>query len=213
MDELDKLKNHWQKNEAAFPQVSEKEIYGMLHKKSSSIVKWILIISILEFAFQLSLSFLLKDTPGSKQIEAIDIDYIMIPLTLLSYAIMIYFFRLFYINYKKITATDSVRNLMSSILNTRKTVSNYIYVNLSYILVSFIIILVTYINKDEHFAAMFHKSEVHGNAVKLYLLSALLILITLVIIIGTVWLFYKLLYGLLLKKLHRNYEELKKIDF
>ena len=46
MDELDKLKNHWQKSEAAFTQVSEKEIYGMLHKKSSSVVKWILILSI-----------------------------------------------------------------------------------------------------------------------------------------------------------------------
>ena len=51
MDELEILKKDWKKNENAFDQVTEKEIYGMLHKRSSSIVKWILITSILEFLF------------------------------------------------------------------------------------------------------------------------------------------------------------------
>ena len=48
MEELDLLKKYWKKSEDTFEQVSEVEIYKMLHKKSSSIVKWILIISILE---------------------------------------------------------------------------------------------------------------------------------------------------------------------
>ena len=47
MKELDLLKKDWQKNDA-FEQVSEVDIYKMLHKKSSSIVKWIFIISILD---------------------------------------------------------------------------------------------------------------------------------------------------------------------
>ena len=50
MEELDLLKKAWKKEECSFDQVSEKDIYGMLHQKSSSIVKWILIISIVEFA-------------------------------------------------------------------------------------------------------------------------------------------------------------------
>ena len=48
MKELDLLKKDWQKNEASFEQVTEKDIYRMIHKRSSSIVKWILILSILE---------------------------------------------------------------------------------------------------------------------------------------------------------------------
>ena len=48
MKELDLLKKDWQKNEASFEQVTEKDIYKMIHKKSSSTVKWILILSILE---------------------------------------------------------------------------------------------------------------------------------------------------------------------
>ena len=49
MEELELLKKDWQKNTHKSPDFSEQDIYGMLHKKSSSIVKWILIISILEF--------------------------------------------------------------------------------------------------------------------------------------------------------------------
>ncbi len=41
MDELDLLKKHWKKDETSFEQVSEKQIYKMIHKSSSSIVKWI----------------------------------------------------------------------------------------------------------------------------------------------------------------------------
>jgi hypothetical protein len=49
MKELDLLKD-W-KNKDSFEQISEIEIYRMIHKKSSSIVKWILIISILRFCY------------------------------------------------------------------------------------------------------------------------------------------------------------------
>jgi DNA-binding CsgD family transcriptional regulator len=42
------IKKDWQKSDNSFNQISETEIYKMIHKKSSSIVKWILIISILE---------------------------------------------------------------------------------------------------------------------------------------------------------------------
>ena len=37
MEELDLLKKDWKRNENSFEQVSEVDIYKMLHKKSSSI--------------------------------------------------------------------------------------------------------------------------------------------------------------------------------
>jgi hypothetical protein len=39
------IKKDWQKSDNSFNQISETEIYKMIHKKSSSIVKWILIIA------------------------------------------------------------------------------------------------------------------------------------------------------------------------
>ena len=45
MDELDLLKRDWKRQEASLPKISYDDIYKMIHKKSSSIVKWILIIA------------------------------------------------------------------------------------------------------------------------------------------------------------------------
>jgi len=39
-----------------------------------------------------------------------------------------------------------------------------------------------------------------------------IMLLFLIVIVGIFWLFYRLLYGILLKKLYRNYKELEKID-
>ena len=213
MEELDKLKNHWNKSAGNFPKFSEKDIYAMLHKKSSSIVKWILIISILEFLFWLVMSFLLKDSNSTKMIESLDIDYITMPMSVIGYGIIIYFLYQFYISYRKITTTDNVKTLMANILNTRKTVSNYIYVNLAYIIISCILIFVIYFYKDEALIAAVHQSEADGNALWFYLIYIVTTIICLAIFILIIWLFYKLIYGILLKRLHRNYEELKKIDF
>ena len=55
MNDLDLLKKDWQKPNT-FVQISEQDIYGMLHKKSSSIVKWIFYVSIIELGLGLNLS-------------------------------------------------------------------------------------------------------------------------------------------------------------
>ena len=60
INELDLLKKDW-KNKTNFEQVTESDIYKMIHKKSSSIVKWILIISILEFFILNGISFLVNN--------------------------------------------------------------------------------------------------------------------------------------------------------
>ena len=66
MDELELLKKDWQsgapKDEAV---LTSKEIYPLMHKKSSSIVKTLFYISVAELIFGLSLTvfpiFLLKN--------------------------------------------------------------------------------------------------------------------------------------------------------
>ena len=213
MDELDLLKKDWKKNGDKYPKVSEKEIYGMLHKKSSSIVKWILIISILEFIFWVALTFLLKDSPSSKKLESFNIDHVTIPLTIGSYLIIGYFTYLFYMNYRKITTTDNVKNLMSSILKTRKTVSSYIFVNLAYFIITSAIILIVTFNKDGDMISLVNKMEAEGKAGMVYLIYILGAIIIIGLLVLLIWLFYRLIYGLLLKRLLRNYNELKKIDF
>ena len=58
MDELELLKRDWQKKDKQLPQLSFDDIYKMIWKKSSSIVKWIFLISIIEFLVPHLLYFL-----------------------------------------------------------------------------------------------------------------------------------------------------------
>jgi len=185
----------------------------MLHKKSSSIVKWILIISILEFIFQVGLTLLLNDNTSAQPLHNLNIDYIMIPMTVIGYGIILYFVYVFYMRYKKISATDNVKTLMANILNTRKAVSNYIYTNLAFIIASFVILVFVLFNTDPDLINAIQKSEANGEKITFYLTIFVFLVICITIFIVLVWLFYRVLYGFLLKRLNRNYDELKKIDF
>jgi hypothetical protein len=200
MKELDLLKKDWQKNSNSFEQVSETEIYKMLHKKSSSVVKWILIISILEFVVLNVLGFFL---PDDRSLQEGWFKLFLEFSTYLSYVITIVFIFLFYKNYKSISTTATTKKLMESILITRKTVRYYIFTNLGVGLLVGIITGFYLIQKS------LLKDHVSMNFM---LIEVLLLLVIVSIILGGIWLFYRILYGVLLKKLKRNYDELKKID-
>ncbi|RWW92122.1 hypothetical protein [Flavobacterium cerinum] len=212
MEELDLLKKDWKKNQDKFPRVSEKEIYAMLHKNSTSVVKWIFLISICEFAFFLALTLLLSDNSNTQMVESYLSQYAIYGITVIDYGIMVYFFCQFYINYKKITTTDQVKNLMANILKTRKTVSNYIFVKIGFVITLFIILFIIYFNNEPQILALRHDAEEHGKIAMLYLIYFAAVVIFIIVIAFVIWLFYKLIYGMLLKRLIKNYNELKKID-
>ena len=201
MKELDLLKKDWKKSEASFEQVSEKDIYAMIHKKSSSIVKWILIVSILEFVVLNGIGLLLPEDHSNEFNDKFDF-YINI-LEIFSYGITIYFVFLFFKNYKSISVISSTKELAESILKTRKTVKYYIRYNISYIIL-IMISFVAYTIYTDFITKNDFSSEMTIAIVGLLFLS--------VIIIALMWGFYQLIYGFLLKKLKKNYEELQKID-
>ena len=92
MEELEILKKDWKKVDSRYPKLSYDDIYKMILKKSSSIVKWIFIISILEFVFWTVISFALKDADFNKKFESYNAQNIMIPFMILGYIILAYFF-------------------------------------------------------------------------------------------------------------------------
>jgi hypothetical protein len=200
MKELDLLKKDWKKNENSFEQVSETEIYKMIHKKSSSIVKWILIISVLEFIILNLIGFLL---PDDKREELIVIEKYLNTLVVLGYGITLYFIYLFYKNYKSISVISTTKMLMESILKTRKTVKHYIWYNIAYIFLMVSTILIFEFQNSPVFNGQSNYKNIIICAISFVLLGAIL---------GVIWLFYRLLYGILLRRLYANYKELKKID-
>ncbi|WP_298904137.1 hypothetical protein [uncultured Psychroserpens sp.] len=212
MDELDLLKKDWQKQESAYPKLTYNEIYKMILQKSSSIVKWIFIISILEFVFWLFMAIGLKASGMNKEFEGLQSATGFIILSIISYAILAYFFYRFYMNYKTINTTDNAKTLMENILKTRRTVKQYVGFNLAVLVIGVAYMMPYALSHDESTKALIEAAEANGDILKYYLGVALVTLIALVIAVGILLLFYWLIYGLLLRSLNRNYRELKKLE-
>lgn len=216
MKELDLLKKDWKKNSDSFAQVSESDIYKMIHKKSSSIVKWIFLISIIELGLGLLLGILLSftkyDEKNVELIKHLGIYGYYIAVTIVLYAVILYFISKFYTMYRKISVDDNIRKLILTILKTRKVVKQYIAFNLSFFAV-FFILFGGYLFYEGYLEGASKNGAIHAEMpLNIALISfGVLILVTAVFTFAF-WLVYKVIYGVLLKRLQNNYEELKKID-
>lgn len=212
MEELDLLKKAWKKNENSFQQVSENQIYRMIHKNSSSVVKWILIIGIIEFVLMTTLGIFMPDDNYSKTLEKNHVATVMNVFTIINYFVVVTFIYLFYKNFRTISTTDSVRKLMKNILKTRKTVQYYVWYNLGMFVIIFIIIMFSFCYYDEKFGKLFDQVQLKENSGIIWAWMITLFILMFALMFGLFWLFYRLVYGFLLRRLHRNYQELKKID-
>ena len=131
-------------------------------------------------------------------------------ITFLNYGVILVFIYLFYKNYIQISTTASTKQLMKNILKTRKTVQYYVWYNLGMAVISLIIgyIIALAFNPE---TKCFNEPN-YQIVVKLWQLHVGVFLLTTVAFFGIFWLFYRLLYGILLRRLQANYKELKKID-
>ncbi len=208
MEGLELLKKDWKKNENSFAQLTDTDIYAMLRKKSSSIVKWILIISILEVLLWTGVSFINNDDYINK-LEYGPLSGYFTAFNFFNYAVILIFIVLFYNNYQRISATASTKRLMADIIRTRKTVKFYVWYNLIMIAVTLVMGFIIAFNYNPQVMALGEKLNHDG---KLMALIIAVITLCIALFVGLFWLFYRLLYGVLLKRLLVNYKELKKID-
>lgn len=200
MDLLENYKKAWDNQPEEVRKFSSLEIYKLAHSKSSSIVKWIFIIGILEFVVLNSMYFFVDMEQAYAEYKKLGLESFVYYSQVLAYIIVFYFLGMFYLNYKKISTSDSTRVLMKKIIKTRKTVRNYVLFNLGYLALIMFIVMVAEINlKFDDLSA------------KQVLLIILLTLVVCLVLLGVLWLFYQLIYGFLLRKLKRNYKELAKL--
>ncbi len=212
-DALDLLKQDWKKGNDRMPQYTEVDIYKMIHKSSSSVVKWIVVVSFIELALWIFLSYMLKKPSSFKEnFEFFDQYYFVTISEILSYGVIVYFIYKFYINYQKINASDSVKVLMSNIINTRKTVINYVKTIIVLSVLTIIISFFILINFDTDLINTINEAEVNDNLGLFYLTFVLIFIVYTALVILIIWGFYKLIYGFFLKKLYQNYSELKQLE-
>ncbi|QBQ42788.1 hypothetical protein E2P86_17235 [Sphingobacterium psychroaquaticum] len=202
MDGLDLLKQHWNTDEN-FPKVDKESLRTMLHKSSSSLVKWIFIISVIELFVGVALGFLIniEEINEKPLLHLINNIY-----TVVFYIIVGYFIFLFFRNYKTIKNTKNTKSLLQTILNTREQVNKYIKFNIYCILFSMFIVCVEKIYS--------YIEERHGWGEILFYSVTFTIASTLVylLMVRIVKYYYKILYRRLIKKLDVNYEELTRLE-
>lgn len=214
MDELELLKKDWDTSKQNYPNLNKEEIYKLISKRSSSIVKWIFIISVLEFSLWTILSFSLDSSNiAIEKIQSYDYGFIYYLFVGISYIVLFGFMYLFYKNYRNISVTENTKMLMERILKTRKTVKQYVIYNITVMYLGIIlgVIMELLSNSETQILISDIKSEGENVIYIFYLIVAVLSLIAMALITILFLGFYYLIYGLLLKRLKINYKELKKI--
>lgn len=209
MDELEILKKDWNKDTTEFKNYSDSDIYPMMHKKSSSIVKTLFYISVAELVFWLIINMLpyfMSDSYKARLEQSYENPW-FIGITVLGFVVIFVFMYLLYSSYKSISTTDNAKKLMESILKTRKIIKYYVLYNLFIIFISIPLSMYFEFNQNK----VFHDQVEAFNSKQMFILYAITILVTAVFLL-VFWLFYKLIYGILLKRLNRNYKELKKLE-
>ncbi|MDC0629069.1 MAG: hypothetical protein P8O96_03655 [Flavobacteriaceae bacterium] len=213
MDELELLKKDWETSSKNYPELDKKTLYKLINKRSSSLVKWIFIISLLEFVFWALISFVTSDAESLEQLKSYNVDYIIYPLTVFGYLVLGYFFYVFYKNYKNISTTEDTKLLMERILKTRKTVKHYVIFNLVFMYISIIIGVYIEITNNPEVQALINGIDADGtkNLTIFYLIIVGVSILAMVLITALLLGFYYLIYGLLLKRLKANYKDLKEL--
>jgi hypothetical protein len=192
---LENYKKAWNNQPDAEDRLSSVDIYKLAQSRSSSIVKWIFIVGILEFVILNSLYFLVDMDEAYAEYEKLGLENFIFYSQISAYGI------LFYLNYKRISTTDSTRTLMKKIIKTRKTVRNYLLFNLGYMALVMLVVAIASINTNF--------DDLNNKQIILIIIATLIITLLILVVL---WLFYQLLYGFLLKKLNKNYKELAKLN-
>ncbi len=210
--DLDKYKKAWDNQPEETDTVSKVDIYKMAHSKSSSIVKWIFIIGILEFSFWILLNFCFSKTEHIKVYEDLNMMGLLDSVFYFNLIIIVGFLYCFYKNYTSISSTDSTKKLMKKIIRTRKTVKYYMYYNIiggMLIMIVFNLIIINTPNAIETIMSSEQLNIDSSNLLTIYLISQAIAVVFMLLFL---FVFYYLLYGIMLKKLNKNHKELTKLE-
>ena len=102
---------------------------------------------------------------------------------------------------------------MQNILKTRKTVKYYVWYNLGMTAISMIIVFIFQFLYDPTIKKAIDNASSNIDPKTFYCIMLLVYAVVIIVFIGLIWLFYRVLYGILMRKLEKNYNELKKIDY
>jgi hypothetical protein len=215
--DLDNLKETWQ--QSVQPKYNTTDIESMLNKSSRNYVKYILWICLLEFILILGANFyylfLGEDTTdlmrvlGKLGIDSSDqfqytLTHLYFILKMVSLTLTGFFVYLFYQNYRKINIESNLKRLILQIIKFKKTVQLFIIANIA------LVILFTLILGGFTFSVLAQQNIKLTNPTLIGFIIGLLL--TMGISIIFIWIYYRIVYGVILRRLDRNLKQLQNIE-
>lgn len=216
--DLDSFKETWQQQPVQ-PKYDTSEIEAMLNKSSRNYVKYILWISLVEFILilgaNLYYNFLGEDTAdlmsvlGKLGIDNSDqfqntLTQLYFSLKMVSLALTGIFVYLFYQNYRKINVESNLKKLILQIIKFKKTVQLFIVANIV------LVILFTLILGIFTFTVLAQQNIQLTNPTLIGFITGLILTMGLSVVL--IWIYYRLVYGLILRRLGKNLEQLQNIE-
>lgn len=216
--DLDSFKETWQKQPIE-PKYDSREIESMLNKSSRNYVKYILWISLVEFILILAANlyylFLGEDTTdlmsvlgklgidNSSNFES-TLSNIYLILKIVSLVMTAVFVYCFYQNYRKINVESNLKKLILQIIKFKKTVQLFIVANIA------LVILFTLILGIFTFSVLAEQNIELTNPTLIGFIAGLLL--TMGISVVLIWIYYRVVYGFILRRLGKNLEQLQNIE-
>jgi len=216
--DLDNFKKTWQEQPVQ-QKYDNSEILQMLNRKSRNYVKYIFWISVIEFLFftVLGLFYIIQGKESNSFLSILEklgarkttelegsLDNIYVVLKILSLSVTAYFVYKFYQNYKKIKIEENLKKFILKIIQFKKTVNAFILINILLLIAftSIFTVFIFYILNTQHIEVT--NSTLTGFIIGIIVSTALAVLL--------IWLYYKLVYGIIMRKLDKNLKQLKDID-
>ena len=216
--DLDSFKETWQQQPVQ-PKYDSSDIESMLNKSSRNYVKYILWISVVEFILiliaNLYYTFLGEDTAdlmsvlgklginNSSNFES-TISQLYFVLKMVSLGLTGIFVFLFYQNYRKIKIESNLKKLILQIFTFKKTVQLFILANIG------LVILFTLILGLFTFLVLAEQNIELTNPTLIGFIAGLAL--TMGISVVLIWIYYRLVYGFILRRLGKNLEQLQNIE-
>ena len=216
--DLDNFKKTWQEQDI-LPKYDSTEIEAMLNKSSKNYVKYLLWISIAEFFVILCMNFYyaflgndrnslmsILSRLGIKNTTSLEVNFthLYFYLKLVSLLMTAFFVVKFFRNYRKINIESNLKKLILQIINFKKTVNYFILANILLIILFTVVLLVVTLT-------VLSQQNIHLNSPTL-----IMFLVGTIVMMGIsvvlIWVYYRLVYGIILKRLGKNLEELQRID-
>lgn len=216
--DLDSFKTTWQKQPVE-DRYNDSEILKMLNKKSRNYMKYIFWISAAEFFFFTLFGFyyIIQDQESSSFMSSLqklgveknaelksNLENIYLVIKTITLLVTGYFVVKFYQNYRKIRIEEDLKAFITRIINFKKTVNAFILINII-LFITFTSVFTCFV-----FYVINHQNVHLESSEKTGFIAGIIISTVLCVIL--IWLYYRLVYGIIMGRLDKSLKQLKDID-